>query len=300
MLVEGAEAWRWIVCVAIATAAAGELILMRERRGARRLPGAIFACGLFFATFFGGLAAIGIPVSYLVPGGWDDLENELARGLSGVSQVDTPYAGSDTWTRLGILAAVPITVSFAMLFAFWPAGTRRTGRAIGLDSPRRPLRDVGDLGGPERGACPWRAPVPLRWRGRVASSRFDAAGLPRRGLARSGDLGRAAPRCPRGRFRSAHLVYDWRVFGDEEEISFNWNHTYGPLDWPQDGTEVFRAEAELPTYWKTYVLDEFNGYAWTRSHEEFGKFGEEYELAGASDELVAAHPGVVPELRGRG
>ena len=32
---------------------------------------------------------------------------------------------------------------------------------------------------------------------------------------------------------------DWNWFGGKE-ITFNWDHTYGPLDWPRDGTTLLQ------------------------------------------------------------
>ena len=57
----------------------------------------------------------------------------------------------------------------------------------------------------------------------------------------------------------------WRLFGDERTTSFDWDHSYGPLDWPQRGTELFEVTgASRPMYWKTTVLEDFDGAAWTR------------------------------------
>ncbi len=91
----------------------------------------------------------------------------------------------------------------------------------------------------------------------------------------------------------------WSFFGDEEEIGFNWNHTYGPLDWPQEGTEVFVATADGPTYWKTYVLDEFDGDVWSRASDGFGEFGDDYEVGGRVRRACGGPPRVVPDLRRR-
>jgi transglutaminase-like putative cysteine protease len=46
--------------------------------------------------------------------------------------------------------------------------------------------------------------------------------------------------------------------------TFNWNQTYGPLRWPQNGHEVFTVAASKAAgdYWKAEDLDTFNGYSW--------------------------------------
>ncbi len=58
---------------------------------------------------------------------------------------------------------------------------------------------------------------------------------------------------------------NWTLFTHDRAVSFQWDHTYGPLDWPQDGTKLFAARSERPLYWKTSVLDRFNGAGWERA-----------------------------------
>jgi hypothetical protein len=50
--------------------------------------------------------------------------------------------------------------------------------------------------------------------------------------------------------------------GDGNQTSFNWNHSYTPLDWPRDGREVLRVRARRGNYWKTTNLDRFDGVGW--------------------------------------
>ena len=45
-------------------------------------------------------------------------------------------------------------------------------------------------------------------------------------------------------------------------MAFDWNHSYGPLDWPRDGTEMLRIKARKPSYWKAANLDYFDGLRW--------------------------------------
>ena len=46
---------------------------------------------------------------------------------------------------------------------------------------------------------------------------------------------------------------------------FDWGHSYGPLDWPREGSEVLRVDARRPSYWKVENLDEFDGAVWRTS-----------------------------------
>ena len=238
----------------------------------------------------GGLLAIGIPLDSLVPGAGDDLGAQLSRGLAGVSQIDTPYDGPDPWTQYGILAAVPLAVSVAMLAAFWPAGEGRAGRAVGL----------GVLVLLYGGSVTWESPSAELARG-VALFAFVAMvlWLPRLRLGRAAAalatlvlaVAIALPLASRVDASDPIVSYtDWRLFGSEERITFNWNHTYGALDWPQEGSEVFVATSDRPLYWKTYVLDEFDGDAWTRGADDFGEVAAEYYLAGASADNLQKHP----------
>ena len=52
---------------------------------------------------------------------------------------------------------------------------------------------------------------------------------------------------------------------DSGDVSFNWDHTYGPIDWPRRGTPLFEVEADRPGYWRVETLDEFYATVWRRS-----------------------------------
>ena len=57
----------------------------------------------------------------------------------------------------------------------------------------------------------------------------------------------------------------WDWFGREREVTFDWNHSYGPLDWPQEGTTLLEVRSVEPHYWKASVLDRFDGFTWQRA-----------------------------------
>jgi protein-glutamine gamma-glutamyltransferase len=48
-------------------------------------------------------------------------------------------------------------------------------------------------------------------------------------------------------------------------VTFDWTHSYGPLDWPRDGTTMLNVRADRPHYWKAETLDLFDGFRWSRS-----------------------------------
>ncbi len=287
MLVEGSDAWRWVVCAALGAAGAVALILLRSQRREVALAGSALVT---IAMLGGGLAAIGIPLELLMPGAWDELSAELGQGLQGVSQIDTPYSGADPWTRLGILAAAPPAIALGMLGAFWPGHAVKLARFFGLallialygvsvtwEAPSQELA---------RGALLFVVVAAVLW--------LPRARLPRAAAALASLLVAALVALPlAARVDAADPLIgytNWKVFGDGQRISFNWNHTYGELDWPQEGTEVFVATTDRPAYWKTYVLDEFENASWSRANDGFGEVGLDYDLAGAPADLVEEHP----------
>jgi hypothetical protein len=44
--------------------------------------------------------------------------------------------------------------------------------------------------------------------------------------------------------------------------TFDWDHRYGPLNWPRDGREILRIKAAHAAYWKAENLDGFDGLRW--------------------------------------
>ena len=287
MLVDGSEAWRWLACVAIGCAGAVALLFLRTRR----LLLAVAGAGLVFLGMLAlGLVASGVPAELLFPGGWDELSDQLSRGLAGVGEVKTPYSGEDRWTSLGILAVTPLAVAIAMTAAFWPVGRSRIARGAGLAA----LLALYGL------AVTWEAPSGEVMRGALLFVLVAAVlWLPRLPLARAATalaaliLALAVSLPISSRMSSAEPLIDyaeWGLLGTEKRISFNWSHTYGKLDWPQEGTEVFSVTAELPAYWKTYVLDRFDGDNWDRSSDDFGDAPDELALAGAPAAIVDSHP----------
>ena len=277
--------------MALALAAALALTAL-DRVGKRRVAIGL-AVVVVVGTLIAALLATGVPGRLLAPGAWGELRTELDTGLGGVSKVDLPYEGTSEWTRLGILLAAPLALVAAAALAFWPSprpGTRRRGLALAVlvalyavavtwESPDAELvHGLGLL------ACI----AAFLWLGRLPRSRALAAvaALVVAALA-------ALPAAARVDTTGPLVNYaGWELFGDEEFARFSWDHSYGPLDWPQNGTELFEVRAERPLYWKTSVLDDFDGAVWTRVGGGGSLTGQEIRpgLAGASDGLVARRP----------
>ncbi len=282
--------WRWAGCVAIALAAAVVLGELGRIPGRRRTVAALFVVAAAIAA---GALVVGVPARFLPPSGWDDLLTELDAGLSGVSQVELPYAEGGMWTRLGILIAAPLTLALAAAVAFWPSpgrpGLRRAvalallialyGVSVTWESPDSELlHGLGLL------VCI----AGFLWLGRLPGSRAVAAAA---AVAIAGMA--ALPAAARVDSTEPLIKYGgWKIFGDEEVASFDWDHSYGPLDWPQNGTELFEVEgAERPFYWKTDVLESFDGFAWSRGAD--GLVGSVAESEALAAGLAGATPFMV-------
>ena len=48
--------------------------------------------------------------------------------------------------------------------------------------------------------------------------------------------------------------FDYKAFSEKLSggvpVSYDWDHDYGPIDWPREGVELFRVESDRPQYWK--------------------------------------------------
>ena len=71
----------------------------------------------------------------------------------------------------------------------------------------------------------------------------------------------------------------WTWLENDRAITFDWNHRYGPLDWPRDGTTLLNVKSGRPHYWKTETLDTFDGMRWVRG----GTSDSMHELQGVPD-----------------
>ena len=60
----------------------------------------------------------------LAPAHWDELGDGLDRGFAALGSAQWPYDGTEPWTTLTLLLAMPLVLSTAAALAFWP------GRAL--------------------------------------------------------------------------------------------------------------------------------------------------------------------------
>jgi transglutaminase-like putative cysteine protease len=267
--------WQWVVLVdrppifgaavvvAIATATGAALAALS---GSTLPPPARWfaAAAISAAAIAIALVVIGIPARMLAPGGWDQLRDRLGQSLDGVGGVSVPYDGTDRWTRLTILGAAPLAVGLAAAATFWPARRRFIGRAIGLV-----LLLVLYVT-----TVAWRPPEGELGQGVILLGLL-AAWLWGPALSRRGAIVGAA-----GIFVAALCVVpiaaaiegngpfwnyrEWRLFGSGG-VGFDWDHSYGPLEWPQVGTPLLTVASDGAHYWKTENLDVFDGVGWRRA-----------------------------------
>jgi protein-glutamine gamma-glutamyltransferase len=262
-LVSDPPAARITLAVILATAAGGALAAIGRLPRPRGTRWVLAAAAALLAVC-AGLVIVGLPARMLLPGHWGELSSNVDRSLNGLTDVPVPYAGADTWTRLVILLAAPLMVGAAAFAAFWPQRRRAAGRiwalvllvalylvAVAWSRPERQLAGGGLL---VLLVCAWLwLPSIERGRGPTAGFAVAVAALVAVPAAALVDPGRAL------------IDYrHWNLFS-AHGLSFRWDQSYGPLDWPQKGTLLMEVSSEKVHYWKAANLDTFDGVRWVRS-----------------------------------
>jgi protein-glutamine gamma-glutamyltransferase len=278
-LVAGATFGRTVLVVLVAVAGGAVLVLLGLADTRRFLADALggrpggaqalivgFALLTGFATFCLGLGASGLPLRLLGPENWGELADGLDRGLGGVQGVNWPYDGRDWWIRQTILLGAPFMLAIAATLTFFPA--RRGGslfRAAGLvvllalygtsvveHDPGEPL---------VRGFVLLVLVAAWLWLPRLAAreAAVGAAVVMAIGVLSLPPAAALDGERPWWDYRA------WNWFGGGTPITFSWNHEYGPLDWPRDGTTLLNIRSDRPHYWKAETLDGFDGLRWVRT-----------------------------------
>ena len=263
-LVTDPPVFRMALVVGIATALGAALTVLPRSGLSRPLVHAA-ALIAFLAAAALALAAAGLPLRLLGPRAWDELGIQLDLGLGGIRTVEWPYAGEEPWVRLAILLAAPAALVIAAALAFWPA---RRGRGL--------LRGLGliallalyatsvtehDPGAPLlRGLALFLLVAAWLWLPRLRAKEARAAAV---SVLAVGVL--ALPAAARLDAEAAVIDYKaWNWFGGKD-VTFDWNHSYGPMDWSREGTTLLQVKSSKPLYWKAETLDTFDGLRWVRS-----------------------------------
>jgi protein-glutamine gamma-glutamyltransferase len=267
-LVENPPTGRAVLAVVAIAGGAVALLAIGRARLPRLVTGALAGVAVVAATALG-LAAVGVSLGLLWPAGWDQLGVNLDRGLSGLAgDIDYPYRGANEWSRLAILAAAPLALGLAAALAFWPSRDGTSSRlrfaslltlvalyatAVAINAPSSALL---------RGLLLLALIAAWLWLPRLRPrDLLVAAGL----VALAGAI--ALPAAARLNASDPWIHYqDW-TWATDTGVGYRWNHSYGPLDWPRDGSTMFAVQSDEPHYWRTVVLDRFDGHRWERSEE---------------------------------
>jgi transglutaminase-like putative cysteine protease len=215
-----------------------------------------------------GVMAMGLPARLTLPWNWDELATNLGGGWGVLWNVDYPYDGTLVWTRMVILLGLPLILGVAGALAFWPA--RRAapalraialallvaayGLATTISSPSAPL-----LHGVLLLALVWAwLWLPGRRALEVVAGGALIALAAVLALPIAGSLSGRGP------------LVDYRSWGSDSPAvghteSFVWDQSYGPLTWPRVGQTMFEVRSDGPYYWRTAVLDRFDGSSWVQS-----------------------------------
>ncbi len=248
------------VTVAMAMGLSALSLGRRSRQATAALAGAVVLAGLV-----AGLAAAGVPVRLMAPWNWDELGAGIADGVVGLGGATYPYRAGGEWEELVLTAAIPVALGASAALAFWPTGRRPVPRAPGLAVLVAMYSMAVVLYAPGNTAlhgCVLLALVAAwLWAPRVSERRGGIAvavvvGAGALALPLSTAIARSEPVVD---YRS------WSWTGGEPAVSFEWNHSYDPLDWPREGTAMLEIESEVPHYWRAIVLERFDGYRWVRS-----------------------------------
>ena len=246
-----------VVCVA----ATGLSALAGLRPGIRRtlLALAVAAAGLCAA-----LVAAGLPAHLLEPAHWGEFRDEVQNGVGGIEQAQLPYDGADEWIRRSLVLGAPALVALAAAVAFWPGGRPGRRRVVAL-AILLIVYGVGatlDNPGAEIlwGLALLLLSVAWLWVARLGAGRR----IPALVVALAAGV-LALPLAARLNAEAWWDYENWSWFGAERSVEFEWNHEYGPLDWPREGTTLMTVQTETPLYWKASVLDRFDGYTWSRA-----------------------------------
>ena len=256
----GGCCWRWRR-PAPAAAPCASIATRFGRRSLLRLA----AWAIALVTLGGRADARRVEARLLLPTNWGELASGISAGdpgdRGGPPSVSREATRGSGWhgprrsgrdrrgRRRGVLARSPPRAPPARR-ARHPGGHLR-----GRHQPRPP----GGRPDPRRACC---------WRSRRAGSGSPGCGGSQRAQALALSVAAGIVALPiAARLDSGPLLdYEsWDIFGSASDVSFEWDHTYGPLDWPREGATMLTVHSETPLYWKASVLDRFDGFSWQRA-----------------------------------
>jgi transglutaminase-like putative cysteine protease len=262
-LVRPNAAGRMLAALGVALVLGLALLVVSRRRRAVRVG--VWVVG-WLAALLGVLAAAGAAGGLLAPAGWGALVDGVRQGFQGLAEVRVPYDGADPWPAVALLLAGGLLLLIAGAVAL-----RSRGRMVGLLALgvlyAVPAIDVGGSHELLRGAAFALLLAAFLWLDRI-----PARGAPAAGMAVAVALGvglALAPGLDRGRpwLDYQAVVRDLASAGS---TTYDFDHRYGPLDWPRNGQELLRIAAPREAYWKAEDLDQFDGTFWQRRRDTRG------------------------------
>jgi transglutaminase-like putative cysteine protease len=269
-------------CVALAAVAGGaSLLAVIEWAGFEGWRRSGLAAAVLVAATVAALAAIGLPTSTLMPGGWDRLGAGIDRGLAGLGgDVDFPYAGDEGWSALILLAGLVCLLALASALTFWPRRASGSGPRIGGLATLIAIYAAAAAIRP--GSEPLLAGLALLL---LAAAWLWLPGLdPKAAViitAVVAALGALALPVAGALQAPPWVDYrQWELAAPSDPRSFIWDHSYGPLA-PRDGTPLLEVRSADRRYWRASVLDQFDGSVWRRSRTDVGQ--RDLELPTAVD-----------------
>jgi hypothetical protein len=267
-LLHAAPTWRLAGLVGVAVALAGAGYLLR---------GAVPVIAvLALVAVIGALAIAGVPLAWVVHERIALTSRGIGRGLSALPGVLVPYLGARHWVRVVIvLGAAVLLLDAAIVLAFAPRALSDLRRAT-VALPLTALAVVpSTLVRPQlpylQGLALFALLATFMWGERVRrpAARGALALVAVAGLVAT--LG--APTLDQHRPWINYRSWTGSLVSVKLD-TFDWNQSYGPLNWPHAGHQVLQVQAAQSDYWKAEDLDLFNGTAWVASPEPSPQISE--------------------------
>ena len=226
----------------------------RMRPGLRR--GAVVVGAVLVALAIA-LRASGVPADLLDPRHWDELASGIGDGINALPGLNVPYRGVNQWARVVLILSGILLLLVAVVGAAWPRrGFAVAGLGVLYAIPAIELTDLhpwrsGALFALGLGAVLYADRVQPRQQPFAFAAVLLATLI---GLAIAPRLDAEQPLIDVQKLATKLQAHSGETF--------SWQHTYGPLNWPQDGREVLRVKAKLASYWKAETLEAFDGLRW--------------------------------------
>src|SRR5918995_4921239 len=274
-MIEGLPSGHALLWVLVAVLAAAGVLWADRQRPFRGTATLVVAALALLAAYL----AAGLDLDLLKPRRLDELGAGLAHGTESLASVQMPYRGADRWPSLTLQLLGALLCVLAGLLAFWPREGARgypfLSLALLLVLVAAPVVSLGGTAPVALGIVLTALTVCFLWLERLPlKPGLGIAAMLALALAGALPLASAAD--------GEDPWFDYKAFaenlGPDDPLSFDWGHSYGPLNWPREGTEVLRVATKRPSYWKMRNLDDFDGERWHDGNIRLGGSGALLDL----------------------